>query len=57
LHQFETQELTYLLVCSEADEGRRSLIYTYTHTHRPNDGSHCNSPLQRLPDRPTNPRP
>jgi hypothetical protein len=44
VHQFETQELAYLLVCSGADEGRRSLIYTDTHTRRPNDGSHCTPP-------------
>jgi hypothetical protein len=45
VHQFETQELTYLLVGSDADEqGRRSRYYTDTHTHRPHDGSHCNSP-------------
>jgi hypothetical protein len=40
LHQFETQELAYLLVCSEEDEGRRALIHTHTHSHRPNNGSH-----------------
>ena len=28
VHQFGTQELTYLLVCSEEDEGRRALIHT-----------------------------
>ena len=40
VHQFETQELTYLLVCSEADKERRPLlVYTDTHTHRPNDGT------------------
>jgi hypothetical protein len=48
VHQFETQELAYLLVCSEADEERRALIYTDTHTHRPNDGSHC-SPSAAAP--------
>ena len=32
VHQFETQELTYLLVCSEADKERRSSS-TQTPTH------------------------
>ena len=33
LHQFETQELTYLLVCCGAHKGRRALSPTGTHTH------------------------
>jgi hypothetical protein len=30
MHQFETQELTYLLVCCSADKGRRPLLSTGT---------------------------
>jgi site-specific DNA-cytosine methylase len=51
VHQFETQELTYLLVCCGAHKGRRALspTGTHTHTHMPNDGI----PQQlRLPGRP-----
>jgi hypothetical protein len=33
LHQFETQELTYLLVCCSADKGRRALLPTGTPSH------------------------
>jgi hypothetical protein len=33
LHQFETQELTYLLVCCSADKGRRALLSTGTPSH------------------------
>jgi len=33
VHQFETQELTYLLVCCGAHKGRRTLSPTGTHTH------------------------
>jgi hypothetical protein len=33
VHQFETQELTYLLVCCGAHKGRRALSPTGTHTH------------------------
>jgi hypothetical protein len=40
LHQFETQELIYLLVCRQ---GEALLIYTETHTHRPNDGATATS--------------
>jgi hypothetical protein len=31
--QFETQELTYLLVCCSADKGRRALLSTGTPSH------------------------
>ena len=33
VHQFETQELAYLLVCCGAHKGRRALSPTGTHTH------------------------
>ena len=33
VHQFETQELTYLLVCCSADKGRRALLPTGTPSH------------------------
>jgi hypothetical protein len=33
VHQFETQELAYLLVCCGTDKGRRALPSTCTHTH------------------------
>jgi hypothetical protein len=33
LHQFETQELTYLLVCCGAHKGKRALSSTGTRTH------------------------
>jgi hypothetical protein len=33
MHQFETQELAYLLVCCSADKVRRALLSTGIHTH------------------------
>jgi hypothetical protein len=55
VHQFETQELTDLLVCSEADKERRSSS-TQTPTHTGLMTGPLLPPLQRLPDRPTNPK-
>ena len=55
VHQFETQELTDLLVCSEADKERRSSS-TQTPTHTGLMTGPLQPPSQRLPDRaPPNP--
>ena len=55
VHQFETQELTDLLVCSEADKERRSSS-TQTPTHTGLMTGPLLPLLQWLPDRPTNPK-
>jgi hypothetical protein len=55
MHQFETQELTDLLMCSEAYKERRSSS-TQTPTHTGLMTGPLLPLLQWLPDRPTNPK-